>query len=153
MDKQIITDVGHNKAILRVLAQISSHPTVSNVGAPVLNETSGATEVEVTFDVSLPNEWKLNGESPSGVRLKEIVRFNFPAQFPMIPPGLSLRKDFNRNLPHMQPWVTDERPVPCIYDGSLTDLFYQEGMVGIVNQTAVWLERAALETLIDPNQG
>ena len=153
MDEQIVTHVGHNKAILRVLAQMASHPSVSNVGAPVLNETSSATEVEVTFDVSLPNEWKLNGESPSGVRLKEIVRFNFPAQFPMIPPGLFLRKDFNRNLPHMQPWLTNERPVPCIYDGSLTDLFYQKGMTGIVNQTAVWLEHAALGTLIDPNQG
>ena len=148
-----MTDAEHSKAISLALAQVSSHPMVSKVGDPVLDETSGTTAADVTFDVSLPSEWKLSGESPSGVRLKEILRFSFSARFPMIPPKLSLRKDFNRNLPHMQPWLADECPVPCIYDGSLTDLFYQKGMVGIVNQTAVWLERAALGTLIDPNQG
>ncbi len=109
--------------------------------------------MDVTFEVSLPNEWMSRGKSPSGVRLAEVVRFDFPSSFPMYPPGLSLHIDFNRNLPHMQPWLIDGRPVPCIYDGSLNELLYRDGMVGIVNQTAVWLERAALGILIDPEQG
>ena len=71
----------------------------------------------------------------------------------MDPPELSLRADFSRNLPHMQPWLADRRPVPCIYDGELAELLHREGLAGILNQTAVWLERAALSTLIDPNQG
>ncbi len=148
-----MTDASPAKALLRTLTLMASHPAVSKVEAPSLNEASGITTVDVTFEVNLPNEWRRCGESPSGVRLAEGVRFDFPSGFPMYPPELSLRTDFNRNLPHMQPLLIDGRPVPCIYDGSLVDLFYQEGMVGIVNQTAVWLERAALGTLIDPKQG
>ena len=71
----------------------------------------------------------------------------------MDPPELSLRADFTRNLPHMQPWLADGRPVPCIYDGDLAELLHREGLAGILNQTAIWLERAALGTLIDPEQG
>ncbi len=148
-----MTGTGPGKAIQRALAQVPSHPAVSNVGDPAFDETSGAIVVDVAFEVSLPNEWRSCGESPSGVRLKEVLRFDFPVRFPATPPGLSLRADFNRNLPHMQPYLIDGRPVPCIYDGSLVDLFYQDGMIGIIDQTAVWLERAALGTLIDPKQG
>ena len=68
-------------------------------------------------------------------------------------PWLSLRPDFNRNLPHMQPWLTEGRPVPCLYEGSLTELLHQEGLVSILNQTAIWLERAAMDDLLDPEQG
>ena len=32
-------------------------------------------------------------------------------------------------------------------------MLHREGLAGILNQTAVWLERAALGTLIDPGQG
>ena len=148
-----MTSASPARVLLRTLALVASHPTVSKVEAPSLNEASGITTVDVTFEVNLPNEWRQYGESPSGVRLTEVVRFDFPERFPTYPPELSLRADFNRNLPHMQPFLIDGRSVPCIYDGSLVDLFYQDGMVGIVNQTAVWLERAALGTLIDPKQG
>ena len=71
----------------------------------------------------------------------------------MDPPQLSLRPDFNRNRPHVQPWLTGGRPVPCIHDGDLAELLHREGLAGILNQTAVWLDRAALGTLMDPNQG
>ena len=61
--------------------------------------------------------------------------------------------DFNRNLPHMQPWLIEGRPAPCLYEGSLTELLHEEGLVGILNQTAIWLERAAMDNLLDPEQG
>ncbi len=137
----------------RPLALVASHPAVSNVGPPSHDEERGITSVNVTFDVSLPNEWRRCRRSPSGVRLQEVVRFDFPIEFPMNPPRLSLRADFNRNLPHMQPWLDDGRPVPCIYDGDLADLLHQNGLASFVNQTAVWLERAALDKLVDPEQG
>ena len=117
------------------------------------DETSDVVTVDVTFAVDLPSEWRRQGESPSGVRLREEVRFALPGGFPMDPPELSLRADFSRNLPHMQPWLADGRPVPCIYDGELAELLHREGLAGILNQTAVWLDRAALGTLIDPDQG
>lgn len=148
-----MADAGPSKALLRALSLVSGHSAVLHVGAPCLDETSEATAVDVTFEVSLPSEWRRCGESPSGVRLKEIVRFDFPADFPLGPPELSLRPDFNRDLPHMQPWLTGGRPVPCIYDGDPAELLHREGLAGVLNQTVVWLERAALGALIDPTQG
>ena len=144
-------EVGY--AVRRALHLISEHPGVDAVGAAELDKASGIVTVEVTFAVNLPSEWRGRGESPSGVRLREEVRFEFPGEFPLDPPELSLRADFSRNLPHMQPWLLDGRPAPCIYDGNLAELLHREGMAGILNQTAVWLERAALRTLIDPDQG
>ncbi len=132
---------------------MSDHPAVSLVGIPSFDKVTGTTAVDVTFDVHLPSRWKRQGSSPSGVRLQEVVRFDFPSGFPLDPPEVSLRPDFNRNLPHMQPWLTDGRPVPCLYDGNLAELLQLEGLAGILNQTAVWLERAAMGTLIDPKQG
>ena len=144
-------EVGY--AVRRALHLISEHPGVDAVGVAELDKASGIVTVEVTFALNLPSEWRGRGESPSGVRLREEVRFEFPGGFPLDPPELSLRADFSRNLPHMQPWLVDGRPAPCIYDGDLAELLHREGMAGILNQTAVWLERAALGTLIDPDQG
>lgn len=147
----VCAEVGY--AVRRALDLISEHPGVRAVGAAELDEASSIVTVEVTFAVNLPSEWRGRGESPSGVRLREEVRFGFPGGFPLDPLELSLREDFSRNLPHMQPWLVDGRPAPCIYDGELAELLQREGMAGILNQTAVWLERAALGTLIDPDQG
>ena len=144
-------EVGYT--VRRALHLISEHPGVDAVGVAELDKASGIVTVEVTFAVNLPSEWRGRGESSSGVRLREEVRFEFPGGFPLDPPELSLRADFSRNLPHMQPWLVDGRPAPCIYDGDLAELLHREGMAGILNQTAVWLERAALGTLIDPDQG
>ena len=140
-------------ALVRALALASLHPAVSNVGTPSRNEARALTSVDMTFQVSLPSEWQRAGKSPSEVKRQEVVRFDFPTEFPMAPPRLSLRPDFNRNLPHMQPWLAANCPVPCIYDGDLTELFHWQGLPGILNQTIDWLERAALGTLIDPEQG
>ncbi len=140
-------------AVRRALALISEHPAVDAVGAVQSDETNGVVTVDVTFAVNLPSEWRQQGVSPSGVRLQEKLRFAFPSGFPLDPPEVSLRADFNRNLPHMQPWLADGRPVPCIYDGDPAELLHREGLAGLLNQAAVWLERAALGTLIDPDQG
>lgn len=137
----------------RALASVATHPAVYSIGSPSPDHDSGVTSVDVTFDVSLPSEWKRRGHSPSGVLSREIVRFDFPAGFPLEAPSPSLRPDFDRNLPHMQPWLAEGRPVPCIHEGDLAELTLRDGLAGLVNQTAVWLERAALGTLIDPDQG
>ena len=141
------------RAVRRALALASAHNAVSDVSVSFVDKATGITTVDVTFSVSLPSDWKPAGKSPSGVMRNEVVRFYFPREYSMDSPWLSLRPDFNRNLPHMQPWLTDGRPVPCLYDGSLTELLHQEGLAGILNQTAVWLERAAIGDLLDPEQG
>ena len=145
-------DVGR-VALQRAVALMASHPAVADVGVPSRDETSGTYVVDVTFDVSLPSEWRQAGVSPFGVQLKETVRLDFPTEFPLISPKLSLRPDFNRNMPHMMPWLTDGRPVPCIYEGSLNELLHHQGLLGILDQMAVWLERATVGTLVDPDQG
>ena len=109
--------------------------------------------MDVLFAVNLPSNWRRLGESPSRVRRHEEVQFRFPIEFPLTAPDLSLREDFNRGLPHIQPWLSDGRPVPCIYDGDLSELLHQQGFAAFLNQTCVWLERAALGSLIDPKQG
>ena len=149
----MVTSAKLNEALSRALALMSSHPSISHVGTPTPDEANGTTAVDVTFDISLPNEWRRSVESPTGVRTKENVRFFFPVDFPLHPPMLSLRADFNRDLPHMQPWLMGGCPVPCIYDGNFAELLHKEGLVGILNQTVIWLERAALGALIDPEQG
>ena len=148
-----MTGAGPDDAVGRALALISEHPGVDEVVAPLTDAASGATTVDVTFRVNLPSEWRRQGESPSGVRNREVVRFDFSAGYPLYPPTFSLREDFTRNLPHMQPWVTDGRPVPCIYDGDTAELLHGEGLAGILNQTSLWLDNAALGRLIDPEQG
>lgn len=148
-----MADIRLSDTILRALALVSAHPAVSDVATPSLADGGSMVVMDVTFNVNLPNSWRRTGESPTGVRSQEVVRLTFPGGFPLDAPEASLRPDFNRNLPHMQPWLTDGRPVPCLYDGDLVELLHHERLTGILNQTAVWLERAALGTLIDPKQG
>jgi hypothetical protein len=148
-----MADTRLSDTIVRALTLVSAHPAISHIGAPSFLDERGAVAVDVTFDVNLPQSWRRAGQSPSEVRLQEKVRLAFPSGFPLEAPEVSLRPDFNRNLPHMQPWLTDGRPVPCLYDGALAELLHHEGLAGILNQTAVWLEHAALGTLIDPKQG
>jgi hypothetical protein len=111
-------------------------------------------QLELLIDVPIPNAWRAAGVSPSGVYRYEPIRLDFPPLFPLDPPEVSLRPDFRRDLAHIQPWLTfDERPVPCIQDGKLSEFMQQQGIAGILNQTVSWLEHAAEGCLIDPDQG
>ncbi|MCY4357004.1 MAG: ThiF family adenylyltransferase [Gammaproteobacteria bacterium] len=148
-----MTRVKPTEAIRRAVALIAGHPQVDWVDSPVTDPTSRVTSVDVVFKVNLHSQWKRKSESPSGVRSREVIRFEFPAGYPLYSPVPSLREDFNRNLPHIQPWTMDGRPVPCIYEGDLTELLHRDGLAGIINQTSMWLEKAAIGTLIDPAQG
>ena len=145
----------NNEAVRRAVAAAGKHPQVGEVGRVIRHEEGGGATVDITFNVALPNEWRTAGESPNtGVRLAERVRFDFPREFPVLAPAPSLRPDFSRSLPHMQPYITrDGRPVPCIYDGDLAELLHQQGWRGVLDHTAVWLDRAATANLIDAEQG
>ncbi len=148
-----MTKIKFNKAVRRALTLMESHPAICHVAIPSFDKETRTTSVNATFDVSLPNAWRPCGESPSGVKLKEEVRFDFPNEYPFSPPRVSLRRDFNSNLPHMLPYFLSGRLVPCIYDGDITEFLHQAGLVGILDQVSVWLDRAATLTLMDPEQG
>lgn len=148
-----MTTAGVPRAVRRAIGLISSHVLVRKIEAVSVDASTGATSVDVVFDTNLPSEWKSHGVSPTGVRPEEVVRFDFPPRFPSAAPCPSLRRDFSRDLPHMQPWLHDDRPVPCIYDGRLAELLHHQGIWGIVHQTATWLQKAGDGSLIDPEQG
>jgi hypothetical protein len=139
-------------ALARALLLIPQHPEVLAMAEPVL-ALDGSVDVDVTYRINLPQDWLDAGVSPSGVRSEEVVRFHFPSTYPLDAPVPSLRPDFDRSHPHILPHKQGDRPLPCIADLSLNSLLHQQGLRGILNQTAIWLDNAALGALIDRQQG
>lgn len=139
-------------AIARALLLIPQHPQVIRISDAVRG-SEGDVEVDVSYRVNLPNQWRTAGRSPNGIGEEEIVRLRFPDTYPTDAPTPSLRPDFDRSLPHVMPYLEGDRPVPCVAEISLGSLLQQQGLRGILNQIALWLDNAALGTLIDSIQG
>ncbi|MGK3962063.1 hypothetical protein WMF38_54290 [Sorangium sp. So ce118] len=139
--------------IARALRLLVQHPNVQRLGEVALDAKTGVTTVFVYLRVSLPNAWMASGVSPNGIRAVETITLAFPRSYPIDPPKIHLRADFERSLAHIQPGALTEAPVPCIYDGDLREFFQRQGIAGVMNQLVVWLENAALDRLIDPSHG
>nr|WP_277882256.1 Mov34/MPN/PAD-1 family protein [Oculatella sp. FACHB-28] len=103
--------------------------------------------------MGLPFQWLAQGQSPNGVLAIEPVTFSFPPTYPVHAPTVMLRDDFNRALAHVQPGAASGPVFPCVYEGNVDELLHSEGLVAIVDQVVSWLENAALNKLIDPQQG
>ncbi len=144
-----------SEAIARALRLVRAHPAIKTILAVTVDAATSAATVEVLVRLGLPNAWMADGVSPNGVRSEEPVTLVFPAAFPLRPPVISLRADFDRSLAHVNPGPANEPPVPCIYDGLLSELLQQQqqGLAAILNQLVLWLENAALDTLIDRKHG
>lgn len=138
--------------IARALRIIAAHPNVASLG-PETKGKNGGWWVDVNIRVGLPNAWIADSRSPNGVRAVEPVTLIFPASFPLRPPTIWLRADFDRSLAHVQPGDPADRPEPCIVDGRPSELLHQQGLARILNQLVLWLENAALGRLIDQDQG
>src|SRR5205823_1481393 len=83
----------------------------------------------------------------------EPVTIIFPPTFPRRGPKFYARRDFDRSLAHVQPGRTDGPVQPCIADIDITELFHQGGMPVLIEHLVAWFENAALERLINPDQG
>lgn len=141
------------ESVGRALRQIAQHPHVSSI-EPQATGDDTSHEVIVQVETNLPSAWRANGVSPeTGVRLVEPVRLVFPRTFPGDAPRVYLRPDFNRSLPHIQPGAPEGPVEPCYLEGDPRELLHRQGILGIINQLVVWLERAAKNELIDPQQG
>ena len=140
-------------AIHRGIAQLEAHPSIAEVLEIYQNTDRQFVEVIVAIKVGLPNQWLAIGCSPNGVRSVENATFSFPLDFPAHAPTISLRIDFNRSLAHVEPGSPDEPVFPCLLNGDLNELLHEQGLWAIINQLVIWLEKAALDELIDPNQG
>ena len=143
----------NGNSVRRAVAAAAAHDAVVTVGQAVVNPTTKTTRVEIVFDTNPWSDWVAAGQSPTGVRPTEAVLFDFPSNYPETPPVPSLRPDFNRSLPHFQPFLHCGRPVPCLYDGSLVELLHRDGFGGFCNQMAEWLRRAADKSLLDETHG
>lgn len=135
--------------LLRVAA---SHPEY--VGGEVLSED----EVRVDLRVEMPLHLKADGISDTGVRTVEPITLRIPEGYPWRSPNVRLREDFPRDFPHLHPGGADTPPRPCLIDGDQDEFFLQFGLVEyglfhLLEQTAVWLRKAAIGHLINPAQG
>jgi len=135
------------------LAISRAHPSVDDARVPVYDANTGAAVLELDIRTELPSRWRANGESRSGVRLVETVRFELPPAFPSRPPRVVLRTDFNRSLPHINPHDAGQPVPPCVYWGDLGELMHRSGFSAVITQVADWLEKAAFEKLINKQQG
>lgn len=151
MSKLNMTQIG--AAIHRGIEQLKNHSSVHQVLDITENPTNKSIDVIAVIKVSLPNAWMAVGQSPNGVRSRENATFSFSPDFPIHAPQITLRKDFDRSLAHVNPSLPGEPVSPCIAYGDLDELFHEQGLWAIVNQLVIWLENAALDRLINPEQG
>jgi hypothetical protein len=140
-------------AIHRGITHLEAHPSVTQILGVQLDPNRGYVEVTASIQLGLPNQWMAAGVSPNGVNAVETVTFLFPQNFPTHAPTVILRNNFDRSLAHVQPGSLDEPVSPCLFDGDLNELLHEQGLSAIVNQLIGWLEKAALEELINPSQG
>ena len=106
----------------------------------------------------MPLAFKVDGASPNGVRTCETVTVRLRPDYPWSSPSFYLRKDFPRDLPHLQPGPLTDLPRPCLVDGNQREYFFQFGLVELgvfklLHQLVIWLQRAAEGTLIHHGRG
>jgi len=138
-------------AVSRALRQAGAHPSVTAV--TVGKHQDDWTLAEVTIRTELPAAWRAAGQSPFGVRRLETVSFIFWDDFPLTSPWITLRSDFPRYHPHIQPDKAGKPVRPCLVLGSPREVIQARSFIGLIEQLVVWLERAAALELNDPAHG
>jgi hypothetical protein len=133
-------------AVQDALNLIRRHPRVRS--AKVLSTAAEKTQLEVEFDTDLPSRWRAKGVSPTAVKAVEPVSLIFGSGFPMSAPGIYLRPDFNRSLPHINPHKEGDPVPPCVVFGDTTEYMHREGFTLLLDQLAIWLRNAGRGELI-----
>lgn len=139
------------RAVRRAIRTFALHPECTGCALLTL-DNEGAT-AELRLNVEMPLAWRARGESQNGVRREETVTVRFAPDYPWSAPRFTLRDDFDRRLPHIQPGPVDQPPEPCLVYGSLDEYFLEVGLLSLVDQLSLWLERAAKGSLINESQG
>lgn len=142
----------------RAARLIQAHKAVAGqVSAPRMLD-AGGFRIVFEMEVSLPSRARAIGISETGVKAQERVVLHFPSSYPLKAPRIYLRHDFNRSLPHFNPmpgFGEGDLVAPCVYEGSLDELMHRcgDGLSEILNHLSEWLGKAAMDDLIDPDQG
>lgn len=144
----------HTSAAEHVLRVALQHSEC--VGGVVLEPDGGLERVRLDMNVEMPLDMKADGISTSGVLTREPAVLKLPGNWPWQSPRFYLRKDFPRHFPHLMPFSIPPRP--CLVDGDQDEFFLQFGLVDygvfhLIDQLAIWLRKAALNDLIDADQG
>lgn len=139
-------------AIARAVRALDKHPQVLGIDIdPRADETSPVI-VNLSIKTELPTRFA--GKSPTGVRRIEPVKLTFPISYPLFAPRPSLRDDFERSHPHLQPGLASDAPEPCLVFGSPRELIQSGGgILALLEQLLSWLDRAAMLALNDPVHG
>ncbi len=140
-------------ALRWALKIIEAHPAFTIVSMEPDARVAGDMVVDMRVHLGLPLSWMAEGQSPNGVLADEPVRMTFPASYPLRPPEIRLRADFDRSVAHVQPGSVEENPEPCLVYGKLSEFHQRDGLPGILDQLVLWLEHAAMDRLIDFEQG
>lgn len=137
--------------IQAVIEQIGNYPAVKCVK----NVSAGqyAVIVETEWAVNLPNKFRKQGISGTGVREIETVYWRLPLDYPKSPPSPRLRTDFPTNLPHINPHTAGDLVYPCISEVPLVDLLHSMGLTALFDAVRQWLNNAAADELQCPVQG
>lgn len=112
-----------------------------------------AVIVETEWAVKLPNMFRKQRVSDTGVREVETVYWRFPLDYPQRAPSPRLRLDFPTNFPHLNPYTAGELVYPCISESSLEDLLHSMGLPALFDAAYQWLNNAAANELHCPVQG
>lgn len=139
------------QAIQDAIYTLVHHQAVVGVGEPEIQGVWHLIDVDVA--VQLPSRAIANGVSANGVRAIETLHLQFPPDYPLRGPAPFLRPDFPTHFPHINPHKSGQRVPPCIFEGSLHELFHRFGIDGVMDQLLDWLNKAAAGQLIDLNQG
>jgi len=134
-----------------VIDEISSFPDVHQLVDVLVGEKNVLVKTE--WSVQLPNANQHQGVSRTGVKKIEQVYWWIPADYPLRSPMPSLRLDFPKNLPHINPYTPGKHVSPCISDMPLNDLLHTSGLAAILTAMAQWLNHAAADELHCPVQG
>jgi Prokaryotic E2 family A/Prokaryotic homologs of the JAB domain/ThiF family len=139
------------QAIKDALQSLTIHQAIVKVSEP--EQVGEWHMVDVDVSVQLPSRAIANSVSANGVRAIETVHLEFPPSYPLRCPTPFLRTNFPTNFPHINPHKLGEPVPPCIFAGSLHELFHRFGLDGVVDQILDWLNKAAGGILMDLNQG
>ena len=137
-------------AVRLAIHELLAHPAMADA---VVSRGNGEMILDVSCALGFGSRWLAAGESPFGVRPSEPVRFTFSRTYPRSAPKVTLRPDFRRDHPHVQPWLEDGRVVPCLVDGRVSEFVASRGLYALADQLKAWLLKAATGELMDLAQG
>ncbi|APG86964.1 hypothetical protein SAMCCGM7_pB0249 (plasmid) [Sinorhizobium americanum CCGM7] len=143
----------HAQHFVRVAAD---HLQCADAG--IIKVATDHARVYVVLRVEMPLPFAAKGESPNGVNLQERVEIRIVRDYPWRSPTFYLRQDFPRDLPHLSAGSGKALPRPCLVDGSIDEYFnsfglLEVGILQVLSQMGLWLAKAAVNRLMDPDHG